>query len=1596
MLTIVSSIGGFPSSVFAQGTQTFNKTLFSTPTNRLPGDSVIYRFAVSCNSLTANCGNLSISDILPAQLEIVDCSGPSVTPAIIYSCPAGGGNVTITRASFNDGDSFLITLNTRVRLNAAPANNIINSASSTISAPSVAANGTLPSSADPINVLAGTPNYEVRKQRIDPAPPLQIAADTFVRYRAQLCSLSATGNVNLTAASLTDSFSPFATFISAPVAPTGQAGNQISWNLGAVDLATLYAGQPLNSVQCISREFVVSYPALALNTNVDNAIVGSITPVGGAATGLGPVTLADQIGPPTGGANLGKSGPDIVPPGELVWSLAMNNNSSNVPLDNFIVIDTLPSAAPGPFNVTSITSGAWPDGAAFDYTVVADLDYSLNAGGAWTQFATNIAANANRTFTAAADFPATITNVRWRFRNTNALQPLTQIPRGFSFTTSPVIRQTVPGGTPTGTIAQNCLSAAFDAGGTPGTVGPTCDNINIEVPTPAIQMIKERVGSSGSQQPGDEPQFRLRFQHIAGDTTGDIVNPTVADLLPPELEFVSWDSYAGPSGKPDPNLEVIRNFLPGRTLLRWTWASAAPAGSVKLDGTAGVANAATFDQTIAAGDMPRIVVTLRIKAGTLAQTLVNDAGFFDHGPRSTCGTSAADTNNLDGDGTTANFCIGSANIVIISAAVLGGEKWIKGDPALNNVDDPTSAPAVLDANCPDYGTTYAGAADKFTRFPCVARTDHGGTFTYRLRITNTGNLPLDNYVLYDVLPFVGDTGSGQPLSATARDSRWRPTLNGAITPESVPAGATPVIEYSTAANSCRPEASSNNTIAPAPHWQPGCDNASWSSTLPADLSTIRAFRIRAFTGAANWAPGEVMTFIVPMTAPTTGGPPSIVGNAAIFNPAWNSFAHRANEADTVNLLPTAEPRKVGIILPERYRIGNLVWRDDNNNGQAANGEPGISGVQVELWQDTNNAGGAAGPSAGDTKITTKTTDPDGKYFFDTRIAGDYYVVIPNGQVALTGFNSSSHGEEVSPNTDGDNNDNGVVAANSAGGGPQGIASNIVTVGPLAPEPTNEQLRANNATDDDNDLYPDSMSNYSVDFGFYRNDYGDVPDSYGTTAVNNGASHVLIPTGPRLGACVDSEPDGQPSSTTTGDDVAVGAVVAGTCVGSDDEDGVSIGALTAGASVPVTITASDVCRLSAWVDWNRDGDFLDAGEQIFSGQALAVGLNNLSLNVPAGLTAGTNYARFRCATVTVTLPTGAAADGEVEDYLLVVNAFSIGNRVFLDDGAGGGVPNDGMQNGSEAGLANVVVGLYADTNADGQPDDPTTPVVPVQSTDGNGYYLFNNVPEGTYVVQIDRVNFTPGGALVGLVSSIGRVDSTTNILDQKDNGIDNNSLQTRGLLSGVIILGPGDNAPTGETDLGLLGTGGKANNKSNLTVDFGLVALPTGGTVDLVLTKSAGNPTAFAGGTISYLLEIRNQGTTSATGVVVTDLVSSDVRMGAVIPSQGTCTATNLVTCNVGTILPGGVVRISIFGTIQVVGTVANSATVRAIEGEVETVNNASQATIQVVAGPVAGPDSDPGVSPPPTANVPTLSEWGLLILATLLMGVGWARSRRLR
>ena len=179
------------------------------------------------------------------------------------------------------------------------------------------------------------------------------------------------------------------------------------------------------------------------------------------------------------------------------------------------------------------------------------------------------------------------------------------------------------------------------------------------------------------------------------------------------------------------------------------------------------------------------------------------------------------------------------------------------------------------------------------------------------------------------------------------------------------------------------------------------------------------------------------------------------------------------------------------------------------------------------------------------------------------------------------------------------------------------------------------------------------------------DFGDAPDpSYPTLLTNNGARHRL-PSALWLGAQLDCDPDGQPTVSADGDDLANVA----------DEDGVTLtGSLVQGQVTSAAIVASTNGVLDAWLDFNADGDWADSGENIAASVAMLPGTNSLNITVPATAMLGPTFARFRFSSSGGLADTGLATDGEVEDYLFsiyqqgpsadlnVTNVTVIGNRL----------------------------------------------------------------------------------------------------------------------------------------------------------------------------------------------------------------------------------------------------------------------------------------------------------------------------------------------
>ncbi|RLC82016.1 MAG: hypothetical protein DRJ03_19580, partial [Chloroflexi bacterium] len=242
------------------------------------------------------------------------------------------------------------------------------------------------------------------------------------------------------------------------------------------------------------------------------------------------------------------------------------------------------------------------------------------------------------------------------------------------------------------------------------------------------------------------------------------------------------------------------------------------------------------------------------------------------------------------------------------------------------------------------------------------------------------------------------------------------------------------------------------------------------------------------------------------------------------------------------------------------------------------------------------------------------------------------------------------------------------------------------------------------------------------------EYGDLPDGpYPTYRASDGARHIFDGGVTYLGSAIDTEDDGQPSVNADGDDGDLDG---------DDEDGVTfITPLMQGQPAQIRVEAGSNGYLNGWIDFDGDGalDTINVtaidGTSVISTMndiSMTTGVHTFTIGVPDAPISSSVYSRFRFTSYDTNGAlsyTGLAADGEVEDYVLM----SLGNFVWHDNGSGSGVRNDGALNGSESGIPGVELELY-------RYDDLMTPIA-ATTTDAGGYYNFTGLTPYTYVVHI---------------------------------------------------------------------------------------------------------------------------------------------------------------------------------------------------------------------------------------------------------------------
>jgi uncharacterized repeat protein (TIGR01451 family) len=928
------------------------------------GQTFAYRLTYNCSSTSGPCLNAEVVDLLPAALA---------------SPPPASDVTTVPASPTGDVASIVITPNfmgsgrTQVRfvmITPLPAGNsgdlLINVHFPNGSTP----NGTQAvNTADGINLGASPGTFTTPPVTVTAVAALQVGLQKTLQtspanldmpetYLLRISNQQNTnGSLNLTAIGpVTDTLPPGTVFSGATPAADCQPGcvgttpATVTW--------TSPCSVPLQPGQNCDISVNVVFPSATFpsGTNVTNSFTADGTPLGQPAQNLGTGTLPHLVTTfvPSPGAGFSKNliggfSPSNPPTLNQTFSYDLNiTNSGNVALNSLVVIDTLPVE----MQVSSVTTGSYNNLSDFAAGVGVRVSYEKNTAlGTFTLWGSSPAANSNTTLTApppglgAGEY---LTRIRWEFGQAQ----VGMAPSARPVITGQIVNPDNAGGPVAfGDTIMNCADlTAVPTAGTPNPVlRNDCESFVLSGPFVQLNPAKDNL-SGGPFNPGQTVNWRLRVRSASQSSDPIPLADLVAtDLLPVDLLFVSWTFDDQSTGLPAPQVfDQIPNFAgTGRTLLRWRW----NAGSGNLGVNQQVwINISTTVRNGAANGSISNVFTLDPDAPGLGQRC--------------SGGAVADTLDFDEDANTAEIlCSASQTANVAPIAQLVSSKLVDG---------------VCDGG---FTGTSSG-------------TLIGGSVEYQLRVQNVGTVSMQNFVLIDILPFVGDTGV---RDTNPRGSLWTPLLAAPIAP---PAGT--VIYYSTSGNPCRGEVGGPVT---------GCDPPNWTTVPPVPISSVRSFKVEF--GARVVGPFDFVDFTFSLTAPGTVPPAA---------PAFNSFAYQADRGDGLGSL-AAEPQKVGITLGNcpAAALGDFVWADVNSNGIQDDGPTGMDNVYVQLFQP--GADGVPGTPddvpVASTLTGTSPTSTAGWYNFPGLAPGTYFVCFtppPTFTVTIPGQGTAANGSDANPAT----------------------------------------------------------------------------------------------------------------------------------------------------------------------------------------------------------------------------------------------------------------------------------------------------------------------------------------------------------------------------------------------------------------------------------------------------------------------------------------------------------------------------------------------------------------------------------------------------
>ena len=292
----------------------------------------------------------------------------------------------------------------------------------------------------------------------------------------------------------------------------------------------------------------------------------------------------------------------------------------------------------------------------------------------------------------------------------------------------------------------------------------------------------------------------------------------------------------------------------------------------------------------------------------------------------------------------------------------------------------------------------------------------------------------------------------------------------------------------------------------------------------------------------------------------------------------------------------------------------------------------------------------------------------------------------------------------------------------------------------------------------------------------------------------------------------------------------------------------------------------------------------------------------------------------------------------------------GTAITVTDNGGSTTPDPYTPNNTASATTTVVAAGSADWAATVTAlNDPSAPSGFVSFSEvvrNNGVTATNasftqNVPANTtfysLAVPAGWTCVTPAvggtGAITCNTTAVGAVGSSFTFVPRY--------VVNTGTAAGTVITDTATVNPTGGPVDSI-----PANNTAS---DTSTVLAPS--SADLAITKTDSPDPVGNGQFLTWLITVANNGPAVATGVTVSDTLPGNVVFQSDHPSQGFCSGTSTITCNLGTIPVNGTATISVIVSANTggAGTITNTATVSGTLPDPVAANNSSTATTTVLA-----------------------------------------------